>query len=186
MIRLRRLIFGAAILLVISSSLAATLTGTVVRVADGDTITVLDSAKNQHKIRLEGIDAPERGQPFGNASREHLAALVAGKPVTIEWEKRDRYRRIVGKVRQGSTDAGLEQIRAGMAWHYKYYAREQAPEDRAAYAAAETEARSKRLGLWVEKATPPWEWRTKSTYRDRNINGQAHCQLNNQGKTLNP
>jgi endonuclease YncB( thermonuclease family) len=77
---------------------AATLTGKVVKVADGDSITVLDNTNTQHRIRLQSIDAPEKGQPFGNASRKHLASLVAGKEVTVQWDKRDRYRRIVGFV----------------------------------------------------------------------------------------
>ena len=77
---------------------ADTLTGKVVKVADGDTITVLDNTNTHHRIRLQGIDAPEKGQPFGNASRKHLASLVAGKEVTVKWNKRDRYRRIVGFV----------------------------------------------------------------------------------------
>lgn len=165
---MQRLVIGAAILLFFNCGFAATLSGTVVRVADGDTITVLDSAKMQHKIRLQGIDAPERKQAFGTASRKHLALLVAGKTVRVEWQKRDRYQRIVGKVWRGSIDAGLEQIRAGMAWHYKKYEREQSPEDRAAYAAAEAVARSQRLGLWVEKATAPWEWRTIRVRQERN------------------
>ncbi len=81
-------------------ALADSLTGKVVKVADGDSITVLDSTNIQHRIRLQGIDAPERKQAFGNASRKHLATLVAGKQVTVKWVKRDRYGRIVGFVLQ--------------------------------------------------------------------------------------
>jgi endonuclease YncB( thermonuclease family) len=74
------------------------LTGEVVALSDGDTITVLDSSNVQHKVRLAGIDAPESKQAFGTVSRQHLAALVFRKQVTVEWFKRDRYGRIVGKV----------------------------------------------------------------------------------------
>jgi hypothetical protein len=67
-------------------------------VADGDTITVLDADRQQHKIRLQGIDAPEKAQPFGQRSKESMSTLVFGKDVRVEWEKRDKYKRIVGKV----------------------------------------------------------------------------------------
>ncbi len=138
---------------------ADTLTGKVVKVADGDTITVLDN-NTQHKIRLQGIDAPERKQPFGNASRKHLARLVAGKTVTVNWDKRDRYSRIVGFVLVDGQDVNLVQVKAGMAWFYRYYQRELSSEDRRRYATAENQARTDRLGLWQDKnPMPPWEFR---------------------------
>jgi endonuclease YncB( thermonuclease family) len=77
---------------------ADTLTGRVVGVTDGDTITVLDANRQQHKIRLGGIDAPEKAQPFGQRSKENLSRLVFNKEVQVDWTKRDRYQRIVGKV----------------------------------------------------------------------------------------
>ena len=106
---------------------AETLTERVVAVADGDTVTVLDSINVQHKVRVAGIDAPEKKQAFGNRSKDHLAELVAGKSVDVEWTKRDRYQRIVGKVMvvapacsaphcPKTVDAGLAQIRTGLAW----------------------------------------------------------------------
>jgi endonuclease YncB( thermonuclease family) len=75
----------------------AQLTDRVVKITDGGTITVLDARNNQHKIRLSGIDAPERGQPYGTVSRQHLGELVFREQVTVEYDKRDRYGRIVGK-----------------------------------------------------------------------------------------
>ena len=78
---------------------AGALSGRVVKVVDGDTVYVLDASNSQHKIRLSGIDAPERGQPFGMKAKEYLSGLVAGKDVRVEWYKRDRYRRIVGTCR---------------------------------------------------------------------------------------
>jgi endonuclease YncB( thermonuclease family) len=132
----------------------------VVGIADGDTITVLADSKAQHRIRLAGIDAPEKGQPFGNKSRQHLADLVADQRVTVEWHKRDRFGRIVGKVLRGGTDVCLEQVRAGMAWHFKKYAAEQSPEDRRTYAEVEDQARANKAGLWGDaRAVPPWEFR---------------------------
>ncbi len=89
---------------------ADTLTGRVIRVANGDTVTVLDHWKTQHKIRLQGIDAPERGQPYGKASGKHLSGLVAGRFVVVEYEKRDRYGRVVGKVLLSGEDVNPGQI----------------------------------------------------------------------------
>lgn len=135
----------------------------MVKVSDGDTITVLDLKKSQHKIRLSGIDAPEKGQPFGTASRAHLAEQIAGKNITVEYKKRDRYRRILGKIVLGTRDLNLEQIKAGFAWHYKHYQKDQSPDDRSAYAAAEEEARKTGRGLWQDKApTPPWTFRKET------------------------
>lgn len=141
---------------------AGVLAGRVVQVADGDTITVLDAVNTQHRIRLQGIDAPERAQPFSNLSRQHLAGLVAGKTVKVIWNKRDRYGRIVGTVLVDGRDASLEQVKAGLAWHYKYYANEQSPDERQRYAQAENEAQAKKLGLWGEaNPIPPWDYRRR-------------------------
>lgn len=132
----------------------------VIGVSDGDTISVLDGNKQQHKIRLQGIDAPEKSQAFGKVSRHHLSQLVFSKTVTIEYEKMDRYQRQVGKVLVNGTDANLAQVANGMAWHYKKYQSEQSPEDRHEYSAAEQRARSMGRGLWVEDSpVPPWEFR---------------------------
>jgi len=153
--------------------IAAELTGRVVGVHDGDTITVLDATKKQYKIRLAGIDAPERKQAFGAKSKQNLSDMVYRKQVTVDWTKRDRYKRIVGKVMftpslcaspacLEKTDANYQQVAAGMAWHYKQYAPEQSPEDRQRYAAAENQAREAKRGLWVDpKPVPPWDWRRK-------------------------
>lgn len=135
-------------------------TGQVVAVEDGDTIVVLDDANGTYKIRLQGIDAPEGGQSFGDRSGQSLSEMASGKQVEIEWSKRDRYRRIVGKVLLEGNDVCLQQIKAGMAWHYKYYQDEQSAIDRELYATAENEARSARLGLWSdENPIPPWQFR---------------------------
>ena len=134
--------------------------GRVVAVEDGDTIVVLDDANGMYKIRLQGIDAPEGGQAFGDRSGQSLSEMVSGKQVEIEWSKRDRYRRLVGKVLSDGSDICLQQIRAGMAWHYKHYQNEQSVEDRELYANAENEARTERLGLWSdENPVPPWRFR---------------------------
>ena len=143
-------------------SIADILLGKVIRIADGDTITILDQTKTQHKIRLAGIDAPEKGMPFGQKSKEHLSVLVAGKQVLVETSKVDRYGRKVGKVIVEGLDANLAQIEAGFAWHYKAYEREQSVVDRQAYDKAEEHAREARKGLWQDREpVPPWEWRRR-------------------------
>jgi len=119
-------------------------------VADGDTITVLDSTDTQHRIRLEGIDAPESHQAFGSRSKQNLSEMIFGKDVTVVYQKTDQYGRLVGKILLDGRDVNLEQVKAGMAWHYKEYEREQTPEDRELYAKAEDEARAARRGLWVD------------------------------------
>lgn len=131
------------------------LTGRSVRVADGDTFTLLDDSNNQRRIRLEGIDAPERGQAFGNRSREYLASMIVDKRLKVTCKEKDRYGRILGKVSTDSiSDVNLEMIKSGMAWHYSYYNKEKE------YAEAEKEARKKKLGLWVDKnPINPYEWR---------------------------
>eukprot|EP01041_Mallomonas_annulata_P033793 gene33793-56465_t len=100
---------AAGLLLAALACTAATIEGRVVGVADGDTITVLDDNKVQHKIRLAGIDAPEKKQPFGQRSKQSLSDLVFDKAVTVETNKRDKYQREVGKVLVDRTDANLEQ-----------------------------------------------------------------------------
>ncbi len=152
--------FLVVLSLVLSSPAWADITGNVVGVADGDTITVLDADKLQHKIRLTGIDAPEKKQPFGNRSKQNLSDMVFNKTVTVETIKRDRYGRELGKVLAGGKDINLEQVRTGMAWHYKAYERTQSGTDRQAYADAENEAKAAKRGLWADsEPTPPWDFR---------------------------
>lgn len=129
---------------------AQTLTGRVVRIADGDTVTVLDAENAQHRIRLQGIDAPESRQAFGTQSKKNLSTLIFDREVTVEFDKTDQYGRIVGRILLDGKDINLEQVKAGMAWHYKEYQREQSPEDRELYARAEDEARGARRGLWAD------------------------------------
>lgn len=139
---------------------ADTYTARVVAVTDGDTIKVLDSQTQQHKIRLAGIDAPEKSQPFGHRSKQHLSDLVFGKQVTLDCNKIDRYRREICVVLVDGKDANLGQVAAGLAWWYRKYAKEQSAQQRVDYEAAEDSARSGRLGLWIEPdPMPPWEWR---------------------------
>lgn len=122
--------------------------GRVVGVSDGDSVTVIDAKKTQFKIRLAGIDAPEKSQAYGQKAKESLADLVFGKNVDVQWSKQDRYGRTVGKILLGGVDINLEQIKRGMAWHYKQYQNEQSEEDRVTYSEFENIARDKKMGLW--------------------------------------
>ncbi|MDP3872373.1 MAG: thermonuclease family protein [Methyloversatilis sp.] len=129
----------ATLALVLSAPIgahASTIVGRVVGVADGDTVTVLDSDRVQHRIRLAGIDAPEKAQAFGNRSKESLSELVFSKAVTVETDKVDRFGRAVGKVLVDGRDANLIQVERGFAWHFKAYESEQSPSDRLLYDAA--------------------------------------------------
>ena len=130
----------------------------MVKVTDGDTITILTADNEQERIRLWGIDAPEKrgGQPYWKASRDQLASMVAGKQVTVTWDKRDRYGRIIGWV---LVDEGMwvnkVMVLTGMAWWFERYA----PDDDSLKEAQET-AKEKKLGLWGEPmAVAPWDWR---------------------------
>lgn len=141
---------------------AASMDGRVVGISDGDSVTVLDIDMVQHKIRLAGIDAPEKGQDFGNRSKESLSELVYDQIVLVQTEKKDRYGRDIGKVLVHGVDASLVQVQRGLAWHYKAYEREQSANDRKLYAFAESEARASRRGLWVAPdPVPPWEFRRR-------------------------
>ncbi|MBI3523423.1 MAG: thermonuclease family protein [Betaproteobacteria bacterium] len=153
------------------ATLAATIHGQVVRVVDGDTITVADGRHRKIKVRLSGIDAPERKQPYGRLAGAHLSTLLLGKAVTVEWNQRDAYGRVIGRVLVApsacpacgqSEDAGLVQITAGYAWWYRSESRDLSYADKARYAFAENAARARHRGLWATSTpapVPPWQWR---------------------------
>ena len=144
----------------INSTQAATLTGRVVGITDGDTITVLDTTNTQYKIRLSGIDAAENKQAFGKVSKQSLSNLVYGKQVNIEYNKQDRYGRTVGKVLVNGVDANLEQVKSGLAWFYRKYQKEMVLGDRLDYLHAEEAARAAKVGLWTDSdPVAPWDFR---------------------------
>ena len=141
-------------------ALADTLTGKVIKITDGDTVHVLQDNHVKEKIRLAGIDAPERKQPHGNKAKQYLASLIGNKRVTVKYSKRDRYKRIVGKIIFNNSDVNLAMVQAGYAWHYKKYQKEQSKSDQLAYAAAEDNTRTHRLGLFQDKEPmSPWDYR---------------------------
>ena len=148
------------LVLVAHGAFAAELQGRVVGVSDGDTITVLADGQRQFRIRLSGIDAPEKKQAFGAIAKQTLSHQVYGKPVLVEWSKVDRYGRIVGRIELGGRDVNLQQVREGSAWVYTQYLRDLPEADRRLYLEAEQQAREERRGLWRDAAPePPWQWR---------------------------
>jgi endonuclease YncB( thermonuclease family) len=130
------------------------LVGQVVKIADGDTLTVLDQSRIQHKIRLAGIDAPEKAQAFGTQARNALAAKVFRQTVRVEITDTDRYGREVGRVFRANRFINAEMVREGFAWRYTQW------DQRGEFRAAEADARRHRRGLWADShPIPPWEFR---------------------------
>jgi endonuclease YncB( thermonuclease family) len=155
-----RALAAIAFTILTTATHAETLTGRVVGIADGDTLTLLDATNTQHKIRLAGIDSPEKSQPFGQVCKKSLSDLAYDHVATVETTKLDRYGRAIGKVWVDSQDVNLEQIRRGCGWHYKKYQNEQSLDDRLSYNSAEESARANRVGLWADNnPVPPWDWR---------------------------
>jgi micrococcal nuclease len=143
--------------------------GKVVSVADGDTITVLEN-NTQHRIRLYGIDSPEKRQDFSNRAKQFMADLVFQKQVRVVKQDVDRYGRIVGLVYTGNVSVNEELVKNGLAWVYLYYCKIPVCED---WLALESQARAGKLGLWSHPdPVPPWEYRRKESRRQRKqVNG---------------
>lgn len=160
-------LFTSALLLLLLALLQATahagpliLPGRIVRVTDGDTVTLQDERQTLHKIRLAGIDAPESVMPYGQQATLYLVTLVLGKNVEAVTYKQDRYGRTVATLMLGQQDINLAMLQAGLAWHYKRYASEQPVAEALAYAQAEDLARLKNLALWQDSdPIAPWDWR---------------------------
>jgi len=157
---LTKALVGALFLVAATLASAAELRSvTVVGVTDGDTITVRDGKRN-YKVRLAGIDTPERGQPFAKRARQNLSNLAREKQAIVDCYKTDQYKRQVCRVWVDGKDTALAQVQAGLAWHYKRYEKEQTTTERSAYTKAEDEARASRIGLWQsDHPVPPWEFR---------------------------
>lgn len=142
------------------------LEGESIAVQDGDSFILRTGDGRKLRIRIEGIDAPEKGQPFADVSRRHLAGLLRARSLRLEVRKIDRYGRRVARVHDGDTDVALAQLQAGLAWFYRRYQSEQEPTARRAYARAEARAREAGAGLWRDAAPlPPWEQRRRKRER---------------------
>lgn len=146
------------VLLAATTFAASEITGRVVKVSDGDTITALASGNRQAKIRLYGIDCPERKQAFGNRARQFTARMIAGQTVRVEVMDTDRYGRLVGIVyMENGLDLNSELLEAGLAWVYPQYCKAAFCDE---WRKLETRARRAAVGLWIDKnPVPPWQWR---------------------------
>jgi endonuclease YncB( thermonuclease family) len=132
----------------------------VVGVADGDTLTALSPSFERVKCRLYGIDAPEKKQAFGQASKLSLSELSFGRAASIDIVGRDRYGRAICKIAVAGVDVNKEQIARGMAWMYRRYAKDPT------YSEAEGRAQSRRIGIWRDaRPVPPWDFRRKPVRR---------------------
>jgi len=128
--------------------------GKVVGISDGDTVTVLDATRTQHKIRLSEIDTPEKNQAFGSVAKQKLSEKIFGKTVVVEYSGKDRYGRIIGKILFNGRWINEEMVEEGYAWHYKHYSKSKE------LAETENNARVKKIGLWRDSnPIPPWEFR---------------------------
>ena len=142
------------ILLFCSYANSLELVGKVIKISDGDTITLLTDDKVSHKVRLNDIDAPEKKQPFGSKSRDNLASYIAGETVTVKYKSKDKYGRVLGTIYFDNLDINLQQIKNGYAWVYKQYSKNQT------YYKEEQKARELKKGLWHDKnPIAPWEFR---------------------------
>ena len=145
----------------------ADFTAKVLRVVDGDTVHVVNKAGKKFKVRLTGIDAPEKNQPYGLASTYKLTEMLINKWVLLKSKPNngniysiDIYNRVLAKIIYDGKDINLFQVSSGYAWHFKRYQKQQSPLDRELYSEAELNAQKNKLGLWCEKnPVAPWKWR---------------------------
>ena len=153
-------LFWLAVLLIFllpDPSFAEFISGKVISIADGDTITILDSSKRQHKIRLYGIDCPEKGQPFGKASTQYTAKYTFKKIVKVKSYETDRYGRTVGVVFVDGFNVNQNLIENGLAWQYRKYCKESFCDD---WIKLEKQSKHSGLGLWADSdPIAPWRWR---------------------------
>ncbi|WP_312146033.1 MULTISPECIES: thermonuclease family protein [Stutzerimonas stutzeri subgroup] len=150
-----------ATLALVAPAWAEVITGEVVAIADGDTLTLLTPAKQQIKIRLAEIDTPESRQPYGQKAKQALADLTFRKRVTADIESVDRYGRSIARISVNGVDVNRALVKAGAAWVYRAYNRDKS------LLQVEAEARKAKRGLWAlpeSERVAPWDWRkgTKS------------------------
>jgi len=169
MYRTLRALCRALAVIVLSAPASADISGHVVRILDGDTVELktlpadVMVTEAPIRVRLNGIDAPEKKQPWGQRSKQYLADMVGGKWVTVAIDGHDRYNRSLGDIfvkqclpKCETVSVNAAMVKAGMAWAYRYHDVAVNPH----MAALEATARSEGLGLWHDK-TPvePWKWR---------------------------
>lgn len=145
------------ILFFLSNTLTyADFSGKVVKVIDGDTVDILTVKKQKIRVRLLDIDAPERGQAFGNASRRYLASLIAGKNVSVKENKKDIYKRTLGTIFFNEVNINAKMVESGYAWAYRY----KGVADNKIMVKLEVNAKQNKKGLWKDKhPIAPWDFR---------------------------
>jgi endonuclease YncB( thermonuclease family) len=157
-----QVLIAIALTLMGTAASADTLTGRVVDIADGDTLTLL-VGRQPYKIQIAAIDAPERYQTWGDQSRTNLSRLTLNRTAVVNCSRLERWDHQSCQVTVNGIDIGLQQIREGMAWWVRQDAHAQSAEDQSAYESAELMAKMRRLGLWgATNPVPPW------TFRGRN------------------
>lgn len=150
------------------------LVGESIAVQDGDSFMLRTPDGRKLRIRIAGIDAPEKGQPFADVSRRHLAALLRGRSLQVEVRKLDAFGRHVARIDTGEGDVALAQLEAGLAWHFRRYAADQPPEERLRHAQAEDRARAAGAGLWRDPSPePPWSFRRRAASGARPRTGRS-------------
>lgn len=186
MIRFGLLLF---LLLFLGKITAAPIIGKVVGVSDGDTVTLLTAEKQQIKIRLEGIDAPENGQEYGTQSKQALSDLVFGKEVLAGTTGTDRYGRTLAWIRVDGMDVSRRMVATGWAWQYLKYNKD------LDIMALQDQAKQQKLGLWAapNPPMPPWEYRalgrpapTESSTPSEDPQGKGAYWINSNGVRHNP
>jgi endonuclease YncB( thermonuclease family) len=174
--------FPLLVLLLTSSAFGGEISGKVIGIADGDTFTLLTTDKQQVKIRLAEIDAPESGQPYGNESKQALSDLIFGKDVRVVEQTTDRYGRTVGRPYVGDLDVSAEMVRMGAAWAYRDYLKDKR------LLTLEGRAKTNKRGVWglsEAQNMAPWEWRRGLNYavkRDDNCNIKGN--INSKGDRI--
>lgn len=139
---------------------AESFSGKVVGISDGDTITVLHENTPQ-KIRILGVDCPEKTQPFGTKAKDFAASIIFTETVYVDYDKRDRYGRILGNVFIGGESLTEKLLESGLCWHYVQYSQDEALQ------AIEDRARERKIGVWSMKdPVPPWEFRRAKRLRN--------------------
>lgn len=156
------IIFGRFLLALIpfatTTVIANDISCKAVAITDGDTFTCLTAQHHQIKVRMAEIDTPERKQPYGEKAKQALAGLVYGKQVSLQVVDKDRYKRTVARVHQGSIDVNRELVSSGAAWVYRQYNRDKS------LLLVEANAKAARRGLWglpEAEQIAPWEWRKR-------------------------
>ena len=155
------------------------LQGEVNRVLDGDTLDLVDRDRHTFRIRLKGIDAPEKTQAYGPKAKALLTKLVLNQNVHISWNEKDMYGRLIGKVSLNDKDICLAMVAAGLAWHFTKYEQSQTDADRQLYKETEKRVREQHKGLWADPSpVPPWQYRQQQ----RQENEFLSSSMNSNGK----